>query len=65
MSRPSLIDIFNPPANPWLESIALSSVKLPVGVRIVRLSDDETGQSFNESRSQSAPTRKTPLGQAA
>lgn len=39
--RLSLIDILNPPVNPWLEEISQRNAKVPAGVRVVRLSDDD------------------------
>jgi len=39
--RLSLIDVINPPENPWLEEISQRNAKdLPAGVHVVRSSDD-------------------------
>ena len=37
----SLIDVLNPPANPWLKTVSGSKVVLPRGVRIRRNSSDQ------------------------
>jgi len=39
--RLSLLDVLNPPANPWLKEISKPNAKVPVGVRVVRLNDDD------------------------
>jgi hypothetical protein len=40
--RPSLINVLNPPGNPWLEQISRRNAKLPACVHIVRFSDDDS-----------------------
>jgi hypothetical protein len=41
----SLIDVLEPPANMWLRKLGRRAAELPVGVRVVRFSenDDDTG----------------------
>ena len=63
--RLSLIDILNPPANPWLKAISQGNVNLPAGVRVVRLCDDDSGGSPSASLSGPSPGTPAPMKQAA
>jgi len=45
--RPSLINVLNPPVNPWLEQISRRNAKLPACVHVVRFSDDDSEELLN------------------
>ena len=63
--RLSLIDILNPPANPWLKAICQGTMNLPAGVRVVRLCDDDSGGHVSETLSGRSPGTPAPMKQAA
>ena len=42
---PTLADVFNPPANPWLREVSVARIPLPHGVRILRNSSDSADSS--------------------
>lgn len=41
-----LIDILDPPSNPWLNELLMGKVKLPAGVRVLKVDADGKRQSF-------------------
>ena len=43
------IDVLSPPENPWLKEISLRKSGLPVGVRVVRFSDDDRDDLLDQS----------------
>ena len=56
--RVRLIDILDPPDNPWLRKISQRNAHLPIGVRVVRLSGDDDDDQFSEPlASRSSQTR--------
>ncbi len=38
----TLVDVLNPPGNPWLRQISVARVPLPRGVRVLRNSSDSS-----------------------
>ena len=63
--RLSLIDVLNPPVNPWLEEISQRNAKVPAGVRVVRLSDDDVIDPPNRPLSPRSRRTHVSRGQAA
>ncbi len=41
----TLVDVLNPPGNPWLRDISAARIPLPRGVRILRNSSDSADSS--------------------
>jgi hypothetical protein len=41
----TLVDVLNPPANPWLRDISTPRIPLPRGVRVLRNSSDSVDSS--------------------
>ncbi len=48
-NRVRLIDVLSPPENPWLKEISLRKLHLPLGVRVVRFSDDDSDDHLDQS----------------
>ena len=62
----SLYDILNPPVNQWLQGLAKRKSDLPLGVRIVRFSEDDGAELFDEAESKlRAQPKSLSLRQAA
>jgi len=55
----SLIDILYPPVNQWLKDVSKCKANRPLGVRVVRFSDDDEGIDERVAK----PRRKATLDQ--
>lgn len=64
-NRVKLIDVISPPENPWLKEISLRKLGLPVGVRVVRFSDDDSDDPLDQSLFSLSKLAHVPLRHAA
>ena len=57
MSRSTLLDILDPPGNPWLKDLQRGKAHLPAGVRLMRHSSGDT-DTFESSEDLGEAKRK-------
>lgn len=63
--RLSLMDVLNPPVNPWLKEISQRNAKVPAGVRVVRLGGEEDDDPLDQALTSRVRRSAASTGQGA